>query len=32
MIPFFLAMLVALLMTTYWPAITMWLPQLLDLV
>ena len=32
MIPFFLAMLVALLITTYWPAITMWLPQLLDLV
>jgi TRAP-type C4-dicarboxylate transport system permease large subunit len=32
MIPFFRAMLVALLMTTYWPAITMWLPQLLDLV
>jgi tripartite ATP-independent transporter DctM subunit len=32
MMPFFLAMLIALLVTTYWPAITMWLPQLLDLV
>ena len=32
MIPFFFAMLVALLATTYWPAITMWLPRLLDLV
>ena len=30
MIPFFLAMLVALLLTTYWPAVTMWLPNLLD--
>jgi tripartite ATP-independent transporter DctM subunit len=32
MIPFFLAMLVALLITTYWPAVTMWLPQWLELV
>jgi tripartite ATP-independent transporter DctM subunit len=32
MLPFFLAMLIALLVTTYWPAISMWLPQLLDLV
>jgi TRAP-type C4-dicarboxylate transport system permease large subunit len=31
MIPFFLAMLIALLLTTYWEPMTMWLPSLLDL-
>jgi tripartite ATP-independent transporter DctM subunit len=31
MIPFFLAMLVSLLVITYWPPISLWLPRLLDL-
>ncbi|MCC7336522.1 MAG: TRAP transporter large permease subunit [Pirellulaceae bacterium] len=31
MIPFFFAMLIALLLTTYWPTMTMMLPELFDL-
>ncbi|MFO0943072.1 MAG: TRAP transporter large permease [Pirellulales bacterium] len=31
MIPFFIAMLIALMLTTYWPALSMWIPQLLNL-
>ncbi len=31
MMPFFVAMLVALMLTTYWPALSMWIPQLLNL-
>lgn len=31
MMPFFIAMLIALMLTTYWPALSMWIPQLLDL-
>ena len=32
LIPFFLAMVAALLVITYWPALSMWLPRQLDLV
>jgi tripartite ATP-independent transporter DctM subunit len=32
MLPFFVGMLIALLVTTYWPALSMWLPTILDLV
>jgi tripartite ATP-independent transporter DctM subunit len=31
MVPFFLAMLAALVLITYWPALSMWLPRLLGL-
>ena len=31
MIPFFFAMLLSLLLTTYWPAVTMILPEAFDL-
>lgn len=31
MIPFIVGMIVALLLTTYWPAVSMWLPRLLEL-
>lgn len=31
MTPFFFAMLVALLITTYWPALSLWIPAVLDL-
>lgn len=32
MIPFFVAMMAALMLITYWPALSMWLPQMLQLV
>jgi tripartite ATP-independent transporter DctM subunit len=31
MVPFFIGMLVALLVTTYWPALSLWLPAVLGL-
>ena len=31
MVPFFFAMLAALMLITYWPPLTMWLPQLFGL-
>lgn len=31
MIPFFIAMVVALMLITYWPALSLWLPSIMDL-
>lgn len=31
MIPFFIAMVIALLLITYWPALSLWLPGMMDL-
>jgi len=31
MIPFFIAMIVALMLITYWPFLSLWLPGIMDL-